>query len=315
MDLEEYFASLQLRSTELPPDLLADITKAFQEMNARKAAYEKKFQETEEYAKKLQERERRIASSSHRLLTTESLAEFMRSNFALLPFQPRDDCNETVQPLCHSFGGNFLFQERGRNFKQVRSLVKDLFKKITSKKLDKQDFKFPVFHSAPGTGKSRTLDELAVSIRNWLTEANFQKILKGRRVHFIPHTVSFGNGSGTSSLPSFANQVDSDVEPHIAIRMLHSHIENRRTLRPFTDLFIQEFGETNFLRLRFSLALDCLELLYMDDLNENSEHQDRSKLDYFVHAVMIDEYNEPLFNHEKTESFVQRVLTASPIKK
>lgn len=140
------------------------------ELEKQEKAYQEKLAKFVKEKEELHEKELMVASLLARSLhdvpiTSESLTEFIRSKYTILPFQAKDsDHSDTVRRLCFSFDMNFEFQDGGRDFPSVRVLLKRLLSTIRSKKLSKQDFLIPVFHSSPGTRTSRTLDELVVSI-------------------------------------------------------------------------------------------------------------------------------------------------------
>lgn len=96
--------------------------------------------------------------------------------------------------------------------------------------------------------------------------------------------------------------------PHIAIRMLYSHIKENMSLMVVMDDLIQRFGEKNFFNLTLSHVQDCTELLYKDNMqhSENDGHQPID--DYLVHVIMVDVYNKTLFNNVETGVFILEAL-------
>lgn len=261
---------------------------------------------------------------THSSLDVDSLVNFM-TDHELHPFIATSQGLPMVRPLCHSFGGydqyQFQFQEQNRNFGTVHDgLINILNKLRLSGCLDKRSFKIPLFHAAPGTGKSRSLDELAHRVDEWLEKIASTKHLQ---LVSIPYTVSFGNGtvyvpyfSGNNCETSKSNPSLGScarVCPHIAMRMLHSHIRDVQ-FRTFTEKFVDSFGEHGFFKMDLEIVLKSMERLYVRQLEQHLSKDgislpvERDDL-LFVHTVLLDEYNKNILEKwSSMEGFVNQVL-------
>lgn len=299
-----------------------------QKLRAAQKEHEEEMKRVQKEMETLRERakykeDEREQNEEASRLNVDSLVDLM-INFDPLPFTAISDDTRTVRPLCHRKQNEtkFKFQDKNRDFEALRKELTNILQLLRRRKrLEKMDFSIPLLHAAPGTGKSRSLDEIAGRIDVWL-----QDVPRVEQFQFvsIPYPISFGNGTGYA--PEFSGN-DSmtgrsrptlgscpKVAPHIATRMLHSHVSTRGDeFDTFTKAFIQRFGERGFFKLNLEIVLQCMERLYVRELKqkqqqEEVEEETNTNL-LFVHTILLDEYNKNIFETwSSMDAFVKQTL-------
>ena len=176
-----------------------------------------------------------------------------------------------VKPLVDTLGSKFTLMDREATFKIFADALNERYHHWKRGAIDRNCHPIPFLAAGPGTGKSRFLQELHSSFKQFIINSNScSESLKETYSNALFINISFGNGTLYN-----ADDIKMGIEKAVCYRILSQIIDK-------TDVLITELNLVKLLKL---LAIDCkCIVLGIDEINRIHE-KDKNEFKSLIEII------------------------------